>query len=186
MNGFIKKTAAALFSGAALLTLIGCQHYRDVVDSCWPERYNDLARKSVKHMHNAQSDKGHLLDHTLWTGDFDGNDLKPSGKAKLKYIANREPVAVVMKVWLQNADDEAPAKRANVNADRKMTITAFLDTQKSEGRTSLYEIEVHNYTQPTHPSDWTNKALKNLETNIEGGKAQKFESGPSSSSGGSK
>ncbi len=186
MNGFIKHTAAALCLGAAVLTVAGCRHYREVVDPCWPERYNHVARDSVRDMHNAQADKGHLLDHTVWNGDFEGNELKPSGKAKLRYIANREPIPMVMKVYLQTADSDEPAKRSATNAGRKKAILAYLDTQKSEQRPTLYEVEVHSYVQPTHFSDWTNKALEGVEKNIKAGTPQTFLQPTSSSSGGSR
>lgn len=183
MKGFIKQTAAAVCLGASVVALIGCQHYREVVDPCWPERYSQSARESVRDMHNAQADKGHLLDHTLWAADFNGNELKPSGKAKLKYIANREPVAVVMKVYLQNAEsEEDAAKRSATNAARKKAILAHLSSQNWDDRKTIYEVEVHNYAQPTHLSDWTNKALEGVEKNIKAGTPQTFVSPSSSSS----
>src|SRR5438309_1358746 len=99
MKGFIKKTAAALGLMAGLFTFLGCQHYREVVDPCWPERYNSMAAGSVREVHNAQAYKGHTLNQTIWNDDFDGDKLKPSGMTRLKYIAHREPVALIMKVF---------------------------------------------------------------------------------------
>ena len=100
--------------------------------------------------------------------------LRPSGIAKLKYIAHREPVALVMKVYLQDADDLDPAKRDSVNASRTKAILAYLQTQRSDRQPTHYEVEVHHYAQPTYPAHWTDKALKNVEMNIESGRAQPF------------
>ena len=174
INGFIKQTAAALCLTAGIVTLFGCHAYREIVDPCWPERYNAMASGSVREVHNAQAYKGHILNHSIWLGDFDGDKLNPSGIAKLKYIAHREPTALVMKVWLQNADENDPARRDFVNGLRTKAILAYLHTQRNERQPTHYEVEFHNYTQPTHPAHWTEWAVINVEKNIAGGKAQPF------------
>ncbi|MBI2803914.1 MAG: hypothetical protein HYX68_02910 [Planctomycetes bacterium] len=190
MNGFIKQTTAVICFGAGVLALIGCTHYREHVDPCWPERYNKAAQYSVKDMHNAQAFKGHILNQTVWEDDFDGNKLKKSGMAKLHYIANREPTPAVMKLWLQNSDlsqidpkkreklegDPAEYKKEQdrVNAARLKAIMVYLETQRAGTQRTLYEIDIHNYEQPTYRADWTDKALQNLEKNIQAGRQQIF------------
>ena len=46
MNGFIPRTVLGL--STSLLLLAGCAAYRDVVDPCWPERYDSMARHGLK------------------------------------------------------------------------------------------------------------------------------------------
>lgn len=174
MNGFIKQSAAVLCFSAGLFALIGCTHYRNVVDPCWPERYNYEARGSVRQMHNAQADKGHILNQTVWADDFEGDKLRESGKSKLNYIAHREPAAMVMRLYLQNAPIEDPAKRESVNGLRKKAMLAYLDTQKSPNRPTHYEVEVHDYVQPRYLADWSIKSLQNIEKKIQTGQPQIF------------
>ncbi|HMF16493.1 MAG TPA: hypothetical protein VKE98_04765, partial [Gemmataceae bacterium] len=72
MKGFITKNTLRLcLSGACLVSLIGCYHYRELVDPCWPERYNSVARHGVRDMFYAQADKGHLLEQTVWNWHFE-------------------------------------------------------------------------------------------------------------------
>src|SRR5262245_54336308 len=78
MNGFIKKTAT-LFVGVGLTSLVGCCCYPDLVDPCWPERYNTQARHSVIHTTNAQAHNGHVLDQTVWNWYFD-TEIDPKTK----------------------------------------------------------------------------------------------------------
>ena len=183
MKGFIKQTAATLWFSAALFTLLGCYHYRDVVDPCYPERYNSMARHSVREMHNAQADKGHLLDHTIWSNDFDGKKLKPSGIERLRYVSHREPAPLLMKVYLQTVtipfDPKRPAEdqikeRDTLNEARIESIKAFLATQTSEDRNTTYEIKVHEYAQPTYPAEWSVEALEVSRKNIRDAKLQTF------------
>lgn len=193
MKGFIKQTAVTFGFGTALFTLLGCYHYREIVDPCWPERYNAMARHSVREMFNAQADKGHILDHTVWGNDFEGRVLKPSGIERLRYMAHREPVPMLMKVYLQNAIIPYDAKksaqeqinaREALNRDRIQAIEAFLATQRSEVRPTAYEILIHDYVQPTYPAEDAINAIDNSSRNIKGAKLQTFEI-PGESTGGS-
>jgi hypothetical protein len=174
MNGFIKRSAAVLCLGAGLLTLIGCHAYRNVVDPCWPERYNYEARASVRDMHNVQAYKGHILNQTVWSDDFEGDKLTQGAKAKLQYIAHREPMAAVMKVFLQTANVEDPAMRDNLNGQRRKAVLAYLETQRAPGQNTLYEVDVHTYVQPTFLSEWSLKSLMNVEKNFQSGQPQVF------------
>src|SRR6516164_5354549 len=94
MKGFIKHAAALSCFGAGLFALLGCGHYRELVDPCWPERYNSMASNSVREMSIAQSDMGHKLDQTIWNYHFDmGTDnLNAEGRERLLYLSRRQPV----------------------------------------------------------------------------------------------
>src|SRR5262245_54156682 len=122
MKGFIKQAAAFSFFGTGLFAVLGCAHYRDVVDPCWPERYNVLARSSVREMSVAQAEMGHKLDQTIWDFHFDpGTDrLNKDGRDHLLYLSRRQPHPDFM-LWLQFPRDVAK-DRDDMIAKRKDAI----------------------------------------------------------------
>src|SRR5579862_3305478 len=98
MKGFITQFAAGSLLSAGVFVVAGCSHYRDVVDPCWPDRYDKIARDSVHEMTNAQADKGHLLDQTVWNWHFEKDkadgptaNLSGAGIAALQIISRRTP-----------------------------------------------------------------------------------------------
>ena len=77
MKGFIPRTALGL--GLSLFTLAGCAAYRDIVDPCWPERYNYMARQEVKEGFAPQVQNGHVLDQTVWNYHFEAKKTGEPG-----------------------------------------------------------------------------------------------------------
>ena len=92
MKGLIRKAAAALCCLAGVGGL-GCYTYRDLVDPCYPERYNYQARQEVVASYTPQEQNGHVLDQTVWNYDFEpGTDrLTGGGLEHLAYLARRRP-----------------------------------------------------------------------------------------------
>src|SRR5437879_6565216 len=100
MNGFIARTLAGLCLAGAV-TAGGCfpernltdTPYRNLVDVCYPQRYNVTARREVVDAFAPQVQNGHVLDQTIWNYDFDrGTDrLNQMGLEKLKYLTRRRP-----------------------------------------------------------------------------------------------
>jgi hypothetical protein len=166
MNGFIKQSAAVSVFATALVTVLGCAHYREVVDPCWPERYNSLARQSIRDMHNAQADLGHKLDQTVWDHHFDaGTDvLNSAGKDQLRYLSRRQPIPD-FQIYLQWPHDVSKDRDALI-AKRKDAIRNFLTTQTMVGNGKAYNIEVHDLPVPTYPSEWTEAALRKAGQDI--------------------
>jgi hypothetical protein len=171
MKGFIKQFAAASCFAAALFTLFGCYHYRELVDPCWPERYNSTARSSVKQMVNAQADKGHKLDQTVWNLYFEKDsktsegtaNLNEAGKEFLRNIARRQPFPD-FQLWLQYPHDVKDGdRREPMVAERKIAIRNFLTTQTKLAGGDNYQIDVHDHVQPTYPAEWTDKAYKGVD-----------------------
>src|SRR5262245_48731871 len=70
-----------------------CCTNKDLYDRCYPERYNNLARREVNLAFTPQVQNGHVLDQTVWNHHFEpGTDkLTPGGLAQLQYIARRRP-----------------------------------------------------------------------------------------------
>jgi hypothetical protein len=191
MKGFIAKVVAGSCLGASLTALIGCTHYRDIVDPCWPVRYDSMARQSVRDMSNAQADKGHVLDQTVWNWEFEVDPktgapterLTGAGIETLKYIARRLPCPDYQ-IYLQNAQDIpyvtgiAPdrlvAQRSQLNERRMQAIHAFLATQVTSHGSGAYQIAIHDFAPPSLPARYTEQAEQNLEKNIKSGTPQIF------------
>lgn len=183
MKGFIRQAATVTCFGAALFTLLGCYHYRQVVDPCWPARYNSEARNSIVAMDVAQSDQGHKLDQTIWNHHFEaGTDvLSASGKDHLRYIARRQPYPD-HQIWLQFPHDVAKNRDVMI-AKRKDAIRVFLSTQTMEGAGGAYQIGIHDHAVPTYPSEWTANALKKMGDDISKGGLAPAGQGPSGTTG---
>jgi hypothetical protein len=157
MKGFIPRTMLGL--GLSLVTLAGCAGYREIVDPCWPERYNAMARQSVNDAMNAQASNGHILDQTVWNNHFDHDPktgaptdrLNPAGIEHLNYISRRRP-APDTHIFLATAQDipglsdkapdKASAERKDLNDRRLAAIQRYLAIQA--GTAVAYSIEVHD------------------------------------------
>lgn len=169
MKGFIKQTAVVSCFGAAVFTLLGCTHYRNLVDPCWPERYTSIARQSVRDMHGAQEAQGHMLDQTVWNYHFraDGKGdgtaiLNEGGEEFLRNIARRQPHPD-FNLWLQYPHDvKDAAQRNNLIEMRKTAIRNFLTTHTLVGNGAGYHIAVHDMLPPTYPAQWSTNAVKSV------------------------
>ena len=191
MNGFITKNTLRLcFSAFGLVSLIGCYQYRDLVDPCWPERYNSMARHSVREMHFAQAEKGHMLEQTVWNWYFEREPddtkvkdakpgdptarLNPAGMEVLRRISRTLP-APDFQLFLQNAQDvkydakDGPetivAKREKLNRDRIDSILRFLATQPTPG---AFQVAVHDFAPTSLRGEWPGWAIERQDGNLKG------------------
>jgi hypothetical protein len=156
MKGFIPRTLLGL--SLSLVSLAGCACYRDIVDPCWPERYDSLARQSVSDVTNAQAGNGHILDQTIWNYHFEHkatgeptDQLNPAGLEHLNYISRRRP-APDTHVFLATAQDipglaqmapeKALAERKALNDRRAAAIQRYLAIQA--GPAVAYNVEIHD------------------------------------------
>jgi hypothetical protein len=157
MKGFIPRTTLGVV--LCLGGLAGCACYRTVVDPCWPERYNYIARSSVNEANNAQAYNGHVLDQTIWNYDFEHDAktgaptavLNPAGMERLKYISRHRPAADCH-IYLATAQDlsglaELPPERVmevrnDLNTKRIIAIQKFLLAQ-TNGH-DAYTVDVHD------------------------------------------
>jgi hypothetical protein len=157
MKGFIPRTMLGL--GLGLVTLAGCTGYREIVDPCWPERYNAQARQSVNDVMNAQAGNGHILDQTIWNYHFEHDPktgaptdrLNPAGIEHLNLISRRRPapdthifLATAQDVpgLAEKAPDKASAERKDLNDRRLASIQRYLAIQA--GTAFAYSIDIHD------------------------------------------
>jgi hypothetical protein len=135
MNGFIKATVTGLCLGTGLASMVGCYEYRQLVDPCWPERYNAEARLSVRDTFAAQAYNGHVLDQTVWNYNFEADPktggptdrLNASGMERLKYLVRRKPVPD-SHLYLQTAQDIPGA--ATMAPDKLAQARSELDNRR--------------------------------------------------------
>src|SRR5262245_18666843 len=154
MNGFVGKAVALLGWAGALAGMAGCHTYRDLVDPCYPERYEYQARAELHAAFAPQVSNGHVLDQTIWNYHFEaGSDrLTPGALEHLAYLARRRPAADPV-VYLQTAHDIAynpdnprdlTRKREDLDAKRATAIKNYLSAQTAGGRSIDFQVMVHN------------------------------------------
>ena len=155
MKGFITKTVTAVgLSGAVLGMVNGC-YYRDIVDPCYPQRYEYAARMEVNQALAPQVRNGHILEQTVWNYEFEPGTprLTPGGMDHLAYLARRRPVPDTA-IYLQIAqppdivfDPKVPDKfvetRAKLDNDRIQAIQSYLAAETS-GRNLTFTVVMHD------------------------------------------
>ncbi len=157
MKGFIKRATAVACLGGGLTVTWGCGVYHDLVDPCYPARYNAMAITSVNDTFAAQVSNGHILDQTVWNADFERGTAKLTsmGETHLAYLARRRP-APDPKVFLQTAQDvaydpthpdEFAKGRAKLDGDRTQAVLNFLQAQTA-GRPVVFDVTVHDPAEP--------------------------------------
>jgi hypothetical protein len=150
----VKTVTALALSGAALGMANGC-HYRDLVDPCYPQRYEYASRMEVNQALAPQVRNGHILDQTVWNYEFEQGTpkLTPGGMEHLAYLARRRPTPDTC-IYLQVAeppdiiyDPKTPEKyaesRAKLDNDRIAAIQAYLGAETA-GRNLAFTIVVHD------------------------------------------
>jgi hypothetical protein len=153
MNGFIKKQAASLCVIGGLAALAGCSCYRDIVDPCYPARYNAEARNLTINGMAPQVNNGHVLEQTIWNYHFDmGSDkLTPGGVQALAYLARRRPTPDPV-VYVQTAQDipldagsvdKFADERSKLDGKRVEAVRKALAAMTA-GRGVNFEVLVHD------------------------------------------
>lgn len=129
----------------------------DLYDRCWPDRYTNLARRSVNHSFAPQVLNGHVLDQTVWNAHFEaGTDrLTPGGLAHLQYIARRRPCAdrtIYLATSLDlaydpNCPDRYCGARQELDTLRVAAVQKYL-TGLNCGRAADFTVLVHDPADP--------------------------------------
>jgi hypothetical protein len=153
MKGFVTHCMTALCMTGGLAVVGGCDVYRNLVDPCYPERYEYAARQEVISAFAPQVQNGHFLDQTVWNYHFEpGTEkLTPGGMEQLIHLARRRPYPDCT-LYLATAHDiqydpAAPNKyeeqRATLDQRRIQAIQTYLAAETS-GRHLNFEVVVHD------------------------------------------
>jgi hypothetical protein len=181
MNGFIKaKGLLAGLCGLTLAALSGCYGYHDLVDPCYPTRYEVSSKRIMIEDFAPQVNNGHVLDQTIWNFYFDpGTDrLNAAGLEKLSFLARRRP-APDCTVYLQTAEDVVydPANpnkmvetRLDLDNKRRDAVEKFL-TAETTGRGLTFNIVVHDPADAGFSADPLGRAAAAMHGRFTGGGA---------------
>jgi hypothetical protein len=168
MNGIVKNALA----GAALvggLSASGCETYQKCVDPCWPDRYNNTARREVISAFAPQVQNGHILDQTLYNYQFEEGkaELTASGRDQLDTLVRRRPVPDP-RIFLATARD-IPYESGNpdaykntqdtLNNQRSIAIQKYLGAQTA-GRPMQFEVVVHDPMPVGEAGDPANRSIR--------------------------
>jgi hypothetical protein len=133
--------AGALLS---LLSVTGCYGtFHEVVDPCYPERYNCKAREAVSELRSTQVQNGTNYEQTLYVHHFNpaSESLHPGGVAHLQRLANRRP-APETTIYVQTAQnnydldfkkpEEYASKRKELDEKRKAEVEKYLKSERPD------------------------------------------------------
>jgi hypothetical protein len=190
MKGFILKTLTLLSAAGGFALATGCDGYRNIVDTCYPQRYEFVSRQEEGMSIAPQVFNGHVLDQTVWNYQFEpGTDkLTPGGMEHLAYLARRRPYPDAM-IYLQTAQDipydpAAPGKfselRGKLDASRIQAIQSFL-TAETAGRNLVFQVAVHDPAVPGLSAVAVQNSVNGMYTGFRG--VMPF-GGPSGTGGG--
>lgn len=195
MKRLFRNCLAGLALGAGGISLTGCGCYRELVDPCWPERYNAQARNTTREIFDTQAMNGHVLDQTIWNYEFEIDPktggptavLTPAGMEHLKYLSRRRPCPDP-RIYLQMAQvvpggavvplEKFASARADLDGKRAAAVQAYLAAITS-GRDQAvpYEVLVHDpaevgiRAQPiagSQPNPVTPGSIPRLYNNFQG------------------
>jgi hypothetical protein len=174
MKGLITK---ALLFGTAAAGSVGCYGYRDLVDPCYPQRYEYAARNEVTGALAPQVENGHVLDQTVWNYHFDPGTatLNASGLDVLARLARTRPHPDPV-IFLQTAQDlgydpAAPDKmttsRNKLDADRIDAIQKFLNAQTAN-RPVAFQVQIHDPAEVNMAAVPANNIIQQMYSGFKG------------------
>jgi hypothetical protein len=174
--GTRKRWLAGLLS-ASLVSLTGCYGtYNELVDPCYPERWNCEARQAVQSRIAMQSKNGLDIEQTLFNYHFEANSdkISPNGQNLLTRLATRRPQPF-REVFVQNSFDALanvkefdPAQAAanaqairDLNERRRAAVLAFLNSRSPQAgewqvaisfpsRVGMYSLEAFTAVDLMH------------------------------------
>lgn len=144
MRQGINRNLSACALIGVLSVFTGCYGtFHDVVDPCYPERYNCKAREEVREVWDTQGLNGLALEQTLYVHHFEpGSEaIHPGGIALLTRLANRRPApeTVVFVQTAQNTYDldykkpeEYASRRKDLDEKRKASVENFLRQERPD------------------------------------------------------
>jgi hypothetical protein len=122
----------------ALMSVTGCYGtFHEVVDPCYPERYNCKARESVTAYRNMQEANGTAIEQTIYAHYFKPGEavLNDAGVAFLERITHRRPQPEST-IYIQTAQntydldyrqaDQLTQRRTELDNARKAHVEQFV------------------------------------------------------------
>jgi hypothetical protein len=177
MNGIITKTLASACLAGAALGLGGCYGYHDLVDPCYPQRYEFAARQDVVHSFGPQVLNGHVLEQTIWNYYFETGSavLTPGGMEHLAYLARRRPCPDPT-LYLQVAQDipfdpaNPPAYVEARNQLDNKRVQAILDYVNAQtvGRPVPFTVCRHDPDDPGMSAVPMENSIRQVQTTSQG------------------
>jgi hypothetical protein len=178
MKGLIKQAAVALGCGAAVAGAGGCYGYRDLVDPCYPERYEYMARTEVHGAFAPQVQNGRALDQTVWDWQFEPGlaRLTPGGMEHLDYLIRRRPQPYGI-VYVQTAknvpyDPDHPDRMTDARSDldnrRVLAVQQYL-IAKCAGRGLEFQVLVHDPADQDLSAIWGAMEINKMNARPQGG-----------------
>ena len=193
MKGIVSKTVAGVCGAGLLAAAGGCYTYRDLVDTCYPERYEAVAQEEVKAAMAPQVQNGHILDLTIWNYHFvpGSEELHQSGLYRLNYLAQRRPSPDSV-IFLQTAQDVAynPAApdrfaqaRKELDKKREESIKNYL-TARTAGRNVEFQVVTHDPPEAGIAAVITMKSIQQMNNSAKGSLGSSGGGGSSSGAAG--
>jgi hypothetical protein len=177
MKGFIFKTMGVACAIGALAASGGCYGYHDIVDPCYPQRYEFAARHEVVDAFAPAVLNGHVLEQTIWNYHFETGTaiLTPGGMDRLAYLARRRPCPDPT-IYLQVAEDILydPANpvafveaRNLLDSKRVQAIMDYLAAQTA-GRPCNFTVVRHDPDDPSMSGVEMNTSIHLMQTSPQG------------------
>jgi hypothetical protein len=156
---------------------IGGSRCRNVLDPCYPERYEFAARQAVIGPFAQQVHNGYVLNQTLWNYYFEaGTDkLTAAGTEKLDSLVRSQPVDA--KLYIQTARDllpnidpaKIPDARADLDVKRAAAIQKYLSIQPAFAGPIAFEVYVHDAKVPSINAEFSAGAYRGSAQGYRGG-----------------
>ena len=171
MTRFFKHFTAASWFGVALCTVMGCEHCRSCVDSCWTKPDNSRAQDRIREMRNAQTDHGRKLEQTVWNSYFAKDErthestatLNETGREFLRQLARTQSLPDPQ-IWLQYPSDVTDtSKHDQIIAERRIAIRNFLSKETHLGGGYKYQIAILDPAERTDAAPWAATAKKGID-----------------------
>ena len=198
------RTGAAVALTALGISALGCHsthertslsdRYDNVVDPCWPQRYNSQARDEVIAPFAAQAANGEIISQTIWNYHFEttSEKLTPAGVEALDTIVRKRPspdgsvfVQTARDIaWDADKADRFAADRAALDAKRIATVQKYLAAQAAAKGTTFTVVAL-DPADPAFYARYPGNAIQQLPGQYRPTLNMSSGSGSGGSSGGS-
>lgn len=174
------KSKNAILAGVlatGMVSLTGCVGtYSDIVDPCYQDRYNCMARETVIVPQTTMAENGTALEQTVYNYHFrEGSDeLLPGGKSLLIRLARRRPQPDT-RIYVQATNDESVlgnrnleeigAKRKELNEKRVAAVAEFLKAIRPDVG---FTIAVHDPSKIGIFSEEARSAISDMHSSATG------------------